>query len=50
MYKKMFLVILVSFLFTGCASVPMASKERSNYAKEFNPPADGKTGLYIYKS
>ena len=50
MYKRMLLVILVMFLFTGCASVPMASKEASDYAKEFNPPADGKSGLYFYRS
>jgi hypothetical protein len=50
MYKQMILVILASFLFTGCATVPMESKENSNYAKEFNPPADGKSGLYVYRS
>ncbi len=42
--------ILVMFLFTSCASVPMASKEESDYAKEFNSPSIGKSGLYIYRS
>ena len=50
MNKLMLLVVLVSSLFTGCATVPMESKEKSNYAKEFNPPADGKAGLYVYRS
>ena len=49
MCKQMLLVVLVTFLFTGCASVPMESKEESDYAKEFNPPANGKSGLYIYR-
>ena len=49
MYKKMLLVVLVTFLFAGCASVPMASIEESDYAKEFNPPTNGKSGLYIYR-
>lgn len=50
MYQRMLLVILVMFVFTGCATVPMANKEKSDYAKEFNPPANGKSGLYIYRS
>ncbi len=50
MNKRMLLVILLMFLFTGCASVPMASKETSDDAKKFNPPANGKSGLYLYRS
>jgi hypothetical protein len=50
MNKQLFLVTLGAFLVTGCATVPMESKEKSNYAKEFNPPADGKAGIYVYRS
>lgn len=49
MFKRMLLVVLAIILLAGCASVPMASKEDSDYAKEFNPPAEGKSGLYIYR-
>lgn len=37
-------------LFTGCASVNMATKDDSDKAKQFNPPAAGKAGLYIYRN
>jgi len=49
MNNKMFLAVLASLMFTGCATVPMESKEKSNYAKGFNPPSDGKAGLYVYR-
>lgn len=50
MYKKIILMAFASFLFVGCASVPMESKEDSDKAKEFNPPSEGNAGLYIYRS
>ncbi len=50
MYKKLLLVVLVSSLFVGCASVPMQSTEKKDMAKSFNPPTDGNAGLYIYRS
>jgi hypothetical protein len=50
MYKKLVLIVLVSFLFSGCASVPMESMEKSNMAKQFNQPSNGNSGLYIYRS
>ncbi|HED17853.1 MAG TPA: DUF2846 domain-containing protein [Gammaproteobacteria bacterium] len=50
MYIKPTLIVLISSLFVGCASVPMESKERIEYAKEFHLPADGNAGLYIYRS
>ncbi|NQZ31347.1 MAG: DUF2846 domain-containing protein [Oceanospirillaceae bacterium] len=50
MFKKLLTVALLSLLFTGCASVTMESSELSEQAKQFNPPADGKAGLYIYRS
>lgn len=34
---------------SGCASVDMASKEESTAAKQFNQPAPGQAGLYIYR-
>ena len=49
MSKRMLLIVLVMLLFAGCASVPMANKADSDAAKEFNPPASGKSGLYIYR-
>lgn len=53
MYKELTLIVLVSSLFAGCASVPMESSEKSEkseLAKEFNPPPEGHSGLYIYRS
>lgn len=37
------------FLFSGCATVAMEPKEISTQAKLFNPPAEGNSGLYIYR-
>jgi len=50
MYKKLVLIALVSALFSGCASVPMESTEKTEMAKKFNPPSNGNSGLYIYRS
>lgn len=41
---------LSALMLTGCASVNMASKEDSAKAKEFNAPAPGKAGLYVYRN
>jgi hypothetical protein len=38
-----------SLLFSGCASVNMASKEESALAKEFKQPAPGNAGVYLYR-
>lgn len=49
--KKVFATLAMStLLITGCTSVPMASKEASELAKQFNAPSDGKAGLYVYRS
>lgn len=40
---------LAAALISGCASVPMESKEASAKAKQFNPPSAGNSGLYIYR-
>lgn len=41
--------VATSFL-AGCASVPMESPEKDQLAKQFNPPTEGNSGLYIYRS
>lgn len=41
--------IAVSFL-SGCASIPMESPENTAMAKQFNPPSEGNSGLYIYRA
>ncbi len=50
MSKKKIIVLASVALLAGCASVPMESKELSDNAKKFNPPAPGKAGLYIYRA
>ena len=50
MFKKIALISLISTLFAGCASVPMESVEETAKAKKFNPPSEGNSGLYIYRS
>ena len=50
MFNKIALIILISSLFVGCATVPMESSKSSNKAKEFNTPSIGNAGLYIFRS
>ena len=44
------------FVISGCASlpfmasVPMESAQITKVAKQFDPPSDGKSGLYIYRN
>jgi hypothetical protein len=49
MMKKIVFVVLLSALFTGCASVKMESKEDSAKAKQFARPQAGNSGLYTYR-
>lgn len=49
MNNKTLLVALSAFLVVGCASVPMESSQKTSDAKKFQPPADGKSGLYVYR-
>lgn len=49
-FNKMLLVGVFAVLVTGCASVPMESKEASDQAKRFAPPSQGQAGLYIYRT
>ena len=50
MFKRLALIALISTLFAGCASVPMEGIERTAAAQKFNPPSEGTSGLYIYRS
>lgn len=48
--KNVILAIAITLsLLSGCASVPMETSENTQLARQFNPPADGKAGLYIYR-
>ena len=47
--RKMVFVIVLSALFTGCASVKMESKADSTKAKQFAQPQAGNSGLYTYR-
>lgn len=49
MNNKTLLVALSAFLVVGCASVPMESSQKTSDAKKFQPPAQGKSGLYVYR-
>lgn len=46
---KVTAALIVSLLFVGCATVPMASKDDSAKFKSFNPPSEGNAGIYIYR-
>lgn len=50
MKASLAIVMTISVLFTGCASVNMAPKEASAKVKEFNPPTTGNAGVYIYRN
>lgn len=49
MYKTLVLTVLASSLFVGCASVPMTNKSLSDSVKQFNKPAQQKSGIYVYR-
>ncbi len=50
MNKILTTVAVTVSLTTGCTSVPMESKEKSELAKQYNSPSEGKAGLYVYRS
>lgn len=52
MFKKIFIGAVVVFvvLSSGCASIPMASKEQDTALKQFTLPAGDKAGLYIFRN
>jgi len=41
--------VVISAFMTGCASVPMASPDQDMTMKKFDLPADGKSGVYVYR-
>lgn len=43
-------VLVCAALVSGCASVPMASKQEDAAAKQFSLPPNGKAGVYIYRN
>lgn len=47
--KTSAIVVLISVLFTGCASVKMENKEVSDKLKQFAPPTTGNAGLYMFR-
>lgn len=49
MKKQFTAIVIATALISGCASVPMESREASLNAKQFNPPAEGYSGLYVYR-
>jgi len=51
MFKKVVImaVMVSTILLSGCASVPMASKQEDTALKQFTSPSKEKAGLYIYR-
>ena len=50
MIKRLTTTLLTAALISGCASVSMESKEKSDAAKKFAQPATGSSGVYIFRS
>ena len=50
MNKVLATIAVTVSLISGCTSVPMESSEKSDLAKQFNSPSEGKAGLYVYRS
>ena len=50
--KKYLIVLglLLSSVLSGCASVAVQDSATENYAKEFNTPPSGWSGLYVYRT
>lgn len=42
--------LLSAIIVSGCAAVPMASREEDAAAKQFPVPKDGKAAVYIYRN
>ncbi|MDO4698909.1 MAG: DUF2846 domain-containing protein [Pasteurellaceae bacterium] len=43
------LLLFLPLLMAGCATVPMASPEEDQKAKQFTAPSKGFSGLYVYR-
>lgn len=52
MFRSFFIAasLVGALLVTGCASVPMASKEQDTSLKTFAKPTADKAGLYVYRN
>lgn len=50
MKHSLLVVLSASLIFTGCASVELASPVESQNAKEFKTPQNGNAGLYVYRN
>jgi len=50
MHKKLSLAVVALSVLSGCATVTMESKEKSDAAKKFAAPAADKAGLYIFRA
>lgn len=52
MSKKLTVLLTLAFVvyLTGCATVPMAPTADDQARKQFSAPAEGKSGLYIYRN
>ncbi len=48
-FKKFVPAIMAVLLASGCTSVSMSDIASANHAKEFNPPREGMSGLYVYR-
>lgn len=48
--KSLLLVVLSTAYLSGCASVPMASKEEDSQKKQFAAPSQGMSGIYIFRN
>lgn len=50
MLKKAVISSVAIALLSGCASVSMETKERSDLAKKFGPPSAGMAGVYLFRT
>lgn len=49
MLRAFVFITVAAIVSTGCATVPMESKDASSQAKLFYPPSEGQAGLYIFR-
>lgn len=47
---RVIVIVLITCLFSACATVPMESSSKSKMVKRVNKPTLGNAGLYIYRS
>ena len=51
MIKKITYLLALSFIFIGCSpKIPMAPEKLDIMRKQFNVPANNKSGIYIYRN